>query len=114
MLPVGRAYGAYPSASLPLLYGIEITNNNLANVFRAIMRFYIASNVLRIAGALGTALRLIALWSLFVFYSGIGPGRILSIGLDSMPDSIFIMYLIAEILGSAIVFWLTQGTQKSD
>ncbi len=114
VLPVALAYGAYPSAILPFLYDIEITNNNLANVFRAIMGFYIASNVLWIAGALNKGFRLIALWSLFIFYSGIGAGRILSIVLDGMPDSIFIMYLIAEILGSAIAFRLIQGTQKSD
>ena len=79
------------------------------------MGFYIASNVLWIAGALlNKGFRLIALWSLFIFYSGIGAGRILSIVLDGMPDSIFIMYLTAEILGSAIAFRLIQGTQKSD
>ena len=45
VFPVALVYGAYPSISLPFFYDIEITNNNLANVFRAIMGIYIAFNI---------------------------------------------------------------------
>ena len=114
VFPVALAYGAYPSISLPLLYDIEITNNNLASVFRALMGLYIAFNVFWFIGALNQLLRISALWSLFIFYTGAGAGRVLSIAFDGMPDTIFIIYLILEILGSATAYWLVRGMQKSN
>ena len=94
-------------------YDIEITNNNLANVFRAIMGLYIAFNIFWIAGAFNQLMRLSALWSLFIFYTGAGAGRILSIGFDGMPDMIFIIYLLLEILGAAISYWLIREIQNN-
>ena len=113
VFPVALVYGAYPSISLPFFYDIEITNNNLANVFRAIMGLYIAFNIFWIAGAFNQLMRLSALWSLFIFYTGAGAGRILSIGFDGMPDTIFIIYLLLEILGSATSYWLIRGIQNN-
>ena len=113
VLPVALAYGAYPSFSLPLLYNIEITSNNLSNVFRAVMGLYVAFNIFWVIGALNLSLRLSALWSLFIFYTGAGAGRILSIVLDGAPDVIFILYLILEIFGSAISFWLIRGFRNN-
>ena len=113
VFPVALAYGAYPSFSLPLLYNIEITSNNLSNVFRAVMGLYVAFNIFWVIGALNLSLRLSALWSLFIFYTGAGAGRVLSIVLDGAPDVIFILYLILEIFGSAISFWLIRGFKNN-
>ena len=113
IFPVALSAIAYPTTILPFVYNIEIANNNLANIFRAVMGFYLASSIFWIAGALNQALRLAALWSLFIFDIGIGTGRVLSIVLDGMPDSIFLIYLCLEIVGSAIAFWLIKGMQKT-
>ena len=113
VFPVALAYGAFPSFSLPLLYNIEITSNNLSNVFRAIMGLYVAFNIFWVIGALNLSLRLSALWSLLIFYTGAGAGRVLSIVLDGSPDMIFILYLSLEIFGSAISFWLIKGFKSS-
>ena len=110
---VALAYGAHPSFSLPLLYNIEITSNNLSNVFRAVMGLYVAFNIFWVIGALSLPLRLSALWSRFVFYTGAGAGRVLSIVLDGTPDVIFMLYLILEICGSAISFWLIRGFRNN-
>ena len=113
VFPVALAYGAFPSFSLPLLYNIEITSNNLSNVFRAIMGLYVAFNIFWVIGALNLSFRLSALWSLFIFYTGAGAGRVLSIVLDGSPDMIFILYLSLEIFGSAISFWLIKGFKSN-
>ena len=113
VFPVALVYGAYPSISLPFFYDIEITNNNLANVFRAIMGIYIAFNIFWISGALIQSMRIGALWSLFVFYIGAGAGRVLSIVIDGTPDTIFIMYLILEIIGAGISYWLIRGIRNN-
>ena len=113
VFPVALVYGAYPSISLPFFYDIEITNNNLANIFRAIMGIYIAFNIFWISGALIQSMRIGALGSLFVFYIGAGAGRVLSIIIDGTPDTIFIMYLILEIIGAAISYWLIRGIRNN-
>ena len=113
VFPVALVYGAYPSISLPFFYDIEITNNNLANVFRAIMGIYIAFNIFWISGALIKSMRIGALWSLLVFYIGAGSGRFLSIVIDGTPDTIFIIYLILEIIGAAISYWLIRGIRNN-
>ena len=113
VFPVALAYGAFPSFSLPLLYNIEITSNNLSNVFRAIMGLYVAFNIFWVIGALNLSLRLSALWSLFIFYTGAGAGRVLGIVLDGSPDMIFILYLSLEVFGSAISFWLIKGFKSN-
>ena len=113
VFPIALVYGAYPSISLPFFYDIEITNNNLANVFRATMGIYIAFNILWISGALIKSMRVGALWSLFVFYIGAGSGRFLSIVIDGTPDTIFLIYLILEIIGAAISYWLIRGIRNN-
>ena len=113
VFPVALAYGAYPSFSLPLLYNIEIPGNNLSNVFRAVMGLYVAFNIFWVIGALNLSLRLSALWSLFIFYTGAGAGRVLSVVLDGSPDIIFILYLIIEIVGSAISYLLIKGLKSN-
>ena len=113
VFPIALVYGAYPSISLPFFYDIEITNNNLANVFRATMGIYISFNILWISGALIQSMRIGALWSLFVFYIGAGSGRFLSIVIDGTPDTIFIIYLILEIIGAAISYWLIRGIRNN-
>lgn len=113
VFPIALVYGAYPSISLPFFYDIEITNNNLANVFRATMGIYIAFNIFWISGALIQSMRIGALWSLFVFYIGAGSGRFLSIVIDGTPDTIFIIYLILEIIGAAISYWLIRGIRNN-
>ena len=113
VFPIALVYGAYPSISLPFFYDIEITNNNLANVFRATMGIYIAFNIFWISGALIKSMRVGALWSLFVFYIGAGSGRFLSIVIDGTPDTIFIIYLILEIIGAAISYWLIRGIRNN-
>ena len=38
---VALGYGINPKELLPILYGIEVADNNLSNIFRAVMGLYI-------------------------------------------------------------------------
>ncbi|MEO1362139.1 MAG: DUF4345 family protein, partial [Pseudomonadota bacterium] len=76
------------------------------NVFRAIMGLYLAMICLWVAGALRPAIRLPALWSLFVFTLGIASGRGLSLLLDGWPGVLLFIYLPAEIALAASAAWL--------
>ena len=52
---------------------------------------------------------------LFIFYTGIAVWRFISIAMDGLPESMIIIYLILETMGSIISFWLLkQQNKKSD
>ena len=97
LFPVALSYGWSPNDSLPLLYGISEPDLPTRHVFRAIMGLYLGMICFWLAGAFRPHLRMPALWTVFVFVTGIALGRLLSIGLDGWPAFIFVFYLLAEI-----------------
>ena len=105
VFPAALGYGLSPQEYLPVLYGIEITSNNLSNVFRAVMGLYVGFVLLWISGAFNKSLTIPALWCMFVFMLGIGLGRALSLILDGMPDMIFVFFMIFEFMAAAITFY---------
>ena len=78
VFPAALGYGLNPKEFLPVLYGIEVADNNLSNIFRAIMGLYIGCVLLWVFGAFNKSLTAFpALWKvcMFVFMLGIGLGR---------------------------------------
>jgi len=101
LIPVALSYGVVPKHSLTRLYGLGEPDLATRHLFRAIMGLYLAMIVFWLAGALRPALRTPALWSTFVFVTGIALGRGLSIGVDGWPQPLFVFYLIIEIVLAA-------------
>jgi len=97
LFPVALSYGWSPKDSLPLLYGISEPDLPTRHVFRAIMGLYLGMICFWLAGAFRPHLRMPALWTVFVFVTGIALGRLISIALDGWPAFIFVFYLLAEI-----------------
>ena len=113
VFPAALGYGLNPKDFLPILYGIEVADNNLSNIFRAIMGLYIGCVLLWIFGAFNKSLTIPALWCMFVFMIGIGLGRALSLILDGMPDMIFILFMFFEFVAAGITFYLLRGKAKN-
>tara|TARA_B100000035_G_C21007980_1_gene558238 strand:- start:1279 stop:1662 length:384 start_codon:yes stop_codon:yes gene_type:complete len=109
VFPAALGYGLNPKDFLPILYGIEVADNNLSNIFRAIMGLYIGCVLLWIFGAFNKSLTIPALWCMFVFMIGIGLGRALSLILDGMPDMIFVLFMFFEFVAAGITFYLLRG-----
>lgn len=97
LFPVALSYGLLPERSLPLLYGITDPDLPTRHVFRAIMGLYLGMICFWLTGALRPGLRFAALWTVFVFVTGIALGRMLSIGFDGWPQPLLVAYLLAEI-----------------
>ena len=112
VFPAALGYGLSPQEFLPVLYGIEITSNNLSNVFRAVLGLYVGFVLLWISGAFNKSLTIPALWCMFVFMLGIGLGRALSLILDGMPDMIFVFFMVFEFLAAGISFYLLRPHVK--
>ena len=109
VFPAALGYGFNPKELLPVLYGIEVADNNLSNIFRAVMGLYIGCVLLWIFGAFNKSLTAPALWCMFVFMLGIGLGRALSLILDGIPDTIFVFFMIFEFIAAGITFYLLKA-----
>ena len=106
VFPAALGYGLNPQEFLPILYGIEVENNNLSNIFRAVMGLYVGCVSLWILGAFKKSSTVPALWCMFVFMLGIGLGRALSLILDGLPDMIFVFFMFFEFVAAGITFYL--------
>ena len=106
LVPVALSYGVIPGQSLPFLYGISDPDLPTRHVFRAVMGLYLGMICFWLAGALRRDLRIAALWTVFVFVTGIAMGRLLSLGLDGWPPPLLVFYLFAEFALAAISFSL--------
>ena len=51
VFPAALGYGLNPKEFLPALYGIEVADKNLSNIFRAVMGLYIGCVLLWVFGA---------------------------------------------------------------
>ena len=100
VFPVALTYGVNPQVILAYLYDIEVNNVNLSNIFRAIMGLYIALNIFWVIGAFKNTFLLPAIWSLTIFMTGIGLGRLLSLIIDGTPYPAFILYMLLEFIVS--------------
>lgn len=112
LFPVALSYGAMPGVSLPLLYGINEPDLPTRHVFRAVMGLYLGMIAFWLVAAMRPALRIPALWTIFVFVTGIALGRMLSLGLDGWPEPILVFYLLAEIAISGTSWFLINKALK--
>ncbi len=98
LVPIALSYGAVPSASMDLLFGIAVDGVNLTHILRAVMGLYLAMVVVWVAGATRPALTGPALVCCAVFMLGLAGGRLLSIVLDGWPHWLLVVYTGLEVL----------------
>ena len=56
--------------------------------------------------------KLSSLWSMFVFMTGIGSGRIISVYLDGTPSTIFMFFLFIEIISAVLCLFFISRLNK--
>jgi hypothetical protein len=104
LVPIALGYGAKPSASLDILFGITVDTTNLTHIMRAVMGLYLGMVVLWVWGAFNKQMTAPALVSCAVFMLGLAAGRILSLIVDGMPHWLLVVYAVLEIvLGLAAI-----------
>ncbi len=102
LVPIALAYGVVPGITMPWLFDVDASGTGTRNVLRAIMGLYLALAAFWILGALRPALRRGALWSLTLFMSGVGAGRILSLLLDGWPHPLLVFFTGVEVITALI------------
>ena len=113
LMPIALSYGAKPSSSLNLLFGITVDTINLTHILRAVMGLYLAMTLIWIMGAVNKSFAKPALVSCAVFMLGLAAGRVVSIILDGWPHWLLFIYAVLEvILGiTAIYLYRLQNSQ---
>ena len=106
LVPVALSYGARPSLSLDVLFGISVESTNLTHIMRAVMGLYLGMIVIWIWGAFSKPMAGPALVSCAVFMLGLAAGRTLSFLLDGMPHWLLVVYAVLEVVLGAIAIAL--------
>jgi len=98
LVPIALGYGAKPSVSMDLLFGITVDSTNLTHIMRAVMGLYLGMVVLWLWGAFSKSMEGPALVACAVFMLGLAAGRILSFIMDGLPHWLLIVYAVLEIV----------------
>ena len=106
LVPIALSYGAKPSVTLNVLFGISVDTNNLTHIMRAVMGLYFGMIVFWLWGAFRRSVTGPALAACAVFMLGLATGRILSIVLDGLPHWLLVVYASLEIVLGLIAITL--------
>lgn len=98
VVPIAFVYGFLPNFISQSLFDVEIATLDLANIFKAIMGFYLASASLWILGILNLKYWEIATFSNIIFMFGLSIGRMISLISDGIPSTIFLYGTLAEMI----------------
>jgi hypothetical protein len=107
LVPIALIYGVAPTAVLPRVLKVTVTDRDLKHIFRAMMCLYIALLSLWAVGAFVPSLTRTAVITEVLFSTGLASGRVLSLVLDGWPSALLIFYLFIEVVsGAAGIFLL--------
>jgi hypothetical protein len=111
LVPIALSYGAKPSASLDMLFGIAVDTTNLTHILRAVMGLYLAMVLIWLLGAVKPSIAGPALVSCAVFMLGLAFGRLLSFVLDGRPHWLLILYALLEVVLGVMALYLFRRRQ---
>lgn len=112
LVPIALGYGARPSVSMAVLFGIPVETTNLTHILRAVMGLYLALAALWLWGAFSKEMEGPALVACAVFMVGLASGRILSIVVDGWPHWLLVVYAGLEIVFGAIAIGLYRASRQ--
>ena len=109
LVPIALGYGAKPSVTLDVLFGVKVDTTNLTHIMRAVMGLYLGMVVLWLWGAFRKSMEGPALVACAVFMLGLAAGRILSFVVDGLPHWLLIVYAALEIVLGLIAIIIYRG-----
>ena len=109
LVPIALGYGAKPSVTLDVLFGVKVDTTNLTHIMRAVMGLYLGMVVLWLWGAFRQSMEGPALVACAVFMLGLAAGRILSFVVDGLPHWLLIVYAALEIVLGLIAIIVYRG-----
>ncbi len=104
----GLIYGFHPSEILPAIFGFEVQDLELKNIFRAIMGLYLALGAFWIVAIRNPTHWRSATLINVIFMGGLAFGRAIS----TIFDGISFQFTIGLILESFMMFWGIYNLKK--
>ena len=103
IIVVGAAlvYGVNPSYSLPFIFGFEVENTDLKNIFRSIMGLYLGFSLYWFYGTLNKKAWRFATLMNVIFMGGLASGRALSL----LVDGVSLVYSIGMAFEYLFAIW---------
>lgn len=98
---VGLIYGINPSEILPKVFGFDVQELELKNIFRAIMGLYLTLGTFWIIGIRKPTYWLIATLTSILFMGGLAFGRIIS----TIFDGVSLQFTVGLILELTLMIW---------
>lgn len=98
VVPIAFVYGFLPNFISQKLFNVEVATLDLANIFKAIMGFYVASASLWVLGILKLKYWETATISNIIFMFGLSIGRLISLISDGIPSAIFLYGTFGELI----------------
>jgi hypothetical protein len=114
LVPIALGYGANPSFTLDVLFGIKVDTTNLTHIMRAVMGLYLGMVVFWLCGAFRKSMESAALAACAVFMLGLAAGRILSFILDGLPHWLLVVYAALEVVLGLIAVILYRGHNSKE
>jgi hypothetical protein len=98
LIPVALIYGLHPDAFWKDILGLDISNVDLRNIFKAIMGVYLCFAALFIAGIMRPSLWFTATVSSILLMGGLALGRLVSMVTDGIPSKFYFVGCFLELL----------------
>lgn len=108
VLPVGLLYGLHPSEILPYVFGFDVQDLELKNIFRAMMGLYLTLSIYWIIGIIKPQYWKTATLINVLFMGGLSFGRIISTVFDGVSKQ----YLIGLLLELLFMVWGIYNLKK--
>ena len=96
VVPVAFLYGLFPAYTLPKIFDFNVDTIDLTNIFRAIMFLYLGISVIWFLGIIKPKFWQTSTIINIVFMASLALGRTLSLVVDGIPSTAFIMGLVVE------------------
>lgn len=108
VISVGFIYGLNPSGILPKIFGFQVEDLELKNIFRAIMGLYLATGLFWVMGAINPVHWRTATITNIIFMGGLAFGRLIS----TLFDGISPQYTTGMILEAMFCAWGLYNLKK--
>ena len=98
LIPASLVYGLHPDSFWTEIIGLNVSDIDLINIFKAITGLYLGFALLFLLGILIPSLWYTASLSNIVFMGGLGLGRTISLLTDGVPSQFYLVGGFLELL----------------
>jgi len=96
VVPIAFVYGLFPAYVLPEIFDFNVDTIDLTNIFRAIMILYLGNSVIWFLGIINFKFWQTSTIMNIVFMASLTLGRTISLIVDGIPSTVFVIGLIVE------------------